>query len=162
MFKQQQQIAMFIAMFKTQMKPRVVSMQSFEHFDVIAMVDKSTDHWKVAVILLFLFTITLTGLKFQFFGKMHAREKEIQIVPPSRHFHGLYSYRLQLSNLVPRVSLSLSTTDQRARNHSVIVKYVTASSFCPTKYMFLKFCCYGQYDHNNFCGCKNSANNIFS
>ena len=55
---------MFIAMFKTQMKPRVVSMQSFEHFDVIAMVDKSTDHWKVAVILLFLFTITLTGLKF--------------------------------------------------------------------------------------------------
>ena len=142
---------MFIAMFKTQMKPRVVSLQSFEHFDVIAMVDKSTDHWKVAVILLFLFTIT-----------MHAREKEIQIVPPSRHFHGLYSYRLQLSNLVPRVSLSLSTTEQRARNHSVIVKYVTASSFCPTKYMFLKFCCYGQYDHNNFCGCKNSANNIFS
>ena len=51
-------------MFKTQMKPRVVSLQSFEHFDVIAMVDKSTDHWKVAVILLFLFTITLTGLKF--------------------------------------------------------------------------------------------------
>ena len=55
---------MFIAMFKTQMKPRVVSLQNFEHFDVIAMVDKSTDHWKVAVILLFLFTITLTGLKF--------------------------------------------------------------------------------------------------
>ena len=29
-------------MFKTQIKPRVVSLQSFEHFDVIAMVDKST------------------------------------------------------------------------------------------------------------------------
>ena len=44
---------MFIAMFKTQMKPRVVSLQSFEHFDFIAMVDKSTDHWKVVVDLFF-------------------------------------------------------------------------------------------------------------
>ena len=43
------------------MKPRVVSLQSFEHFDVIAMVDKSTDHWKVVVD--FFFTITLTVLK---------------------------------------------------------------------------------------------------
>ena len=46
------------------MKPQVVSLQSFEHFDVIAMVAKSTDHWKVVVKLFFLFTITLTGLKF--------------------------------------------------------------------------------------------------
>ena len=52
---------MFIAMFKTQMKPRVVSLQSFEHFDVIAIVDKSIDHWEVVVDLFF--TITLTVLK---------------------------------------------------------------------------------------------------
>ena len=35
------------------MKPRVVSLQSFEHFDVISMVNKSTDHWKVVVKLFF-------------------------------------------------------------------------------------------------------------
>ena len=150
---------MSIAMFKTQMKPRVVSLQSFEHFDVIAMVDKITDHWKVVVDLFFY--NNLDGFEVVVFRKNARARKKIQIGPPSRHFHGLYSYRLQLSNLVPRVSLSLSTTEQRARNHSVIVKYVTASSFCPTKYVFLKFCCYGQYDHNNFCRCKNSANNIF-
>ena len=44
---------MFIAMFKTQMKPRVVSLQSFEHFDVFAMVNKSTDHWKVVEVVVF-------------------------------------------------------------------------------------------------------------
>ena len=44
---------MSIAMFKTQMKPQVVSLQSFEHFDVTAMVDKITDHWKVVVDLFF-------------------------------------------------------------------------------------------------------------
>ena len=81
---------MFIAMFKTQMKPRVVSLQSFEHFDVIAMVDKSTDHWKVVVDLFF--CNNLDGFEVVVFGKTHAREKKIQIAPPSRHFHGLYSY----------------------------------------------------------------------
>ena len=64
---------MFIAMFKTQMKPRVVSLQSFEHFDVIAMVDKSTDHWKVVVDLFFY--NNLDGFEVVVFGKRHAREK---------------------------------------------------------------------------------------
>ena len=35
------------------MKPRVVSLQSFEHFDVIAMVDKSRDNGKLFTICLF-------------------------------------------------------------------------------------------------------------
>ena len=41
-------------MFKTQMKPQVVSLQSFEHFDVIAMVDKSRDNWKLPFVFFFL------------------------------------------------------------------------------------------------------------
>ena len=82
---------MFIAMFKTQMKPRVVSLQSFEHFDFIAMVDKSTDHWKVVVDLFFY--NNLDGFEVVIFRKnARARKKKIQIAPPSRHFHGLYSY----------------------------------------------------------------------
>ena len=81
---------MFIAMFKTQMKPRVVSLQSFEHFDVIAMVNKSTDHWKVVVDLFFY--NNLDGFEVVVFRKNARARKKIQIAPPSRHFHGLYSY----------------------------------------------------------------------
>ena len=37
-----------VAMFKTQVEPRAaVLLQSFEHFDVISIVDKSTDHRKL-------------------------------------------------------------------------------------------------------------------
>ena len=37
-----------VTMFKTQVEPRAaVSLQSFEHFDVISIVDKSTDHRKL-------------------------------------------------------------------------------------------------------------------
>ena len=65
---------MSIAMFKTQMKPRVVSLQSFEHFDFIAMVDKSTDHWKVVVDLFFY--NNLDGFEVVVFRKKaHARKK---------------------------------------------------------------------------------------
>ena len=35
-------------MFKTQVEPKAaVSLQSFEHFEVISFVDKSTDHRKL-------------------------------------------------------------------------------------------------------------------
>ena len=72
-------MGMIIAMIKTQMNSNVqiaiansnvhsnvqnsneTTSGSFEHFDVIAMVGKSTDHWKVVVD--FFFTITLTVLK---------------------------------------------------------------------------------------------------
>ena len=81
------------------MKPRVFSLQSFEHFDVIAMVDKSRDNGKLFTICLFFFVvaITLTVLNLHCsFSERHERGKiqiKIQIAPPSRHFHGLYSYR---------------------------------------------------------------------
>ena len=35
-----------VEIFKTQVEPRVL-LQSFEHFDVISTVDKSTDHGKL-------------------------------------------------------------------------------------------------------------------
>jgi len=44
------------------MKPRVVSLKSFEHFDVIAMVDKSRDNGKLLTICFFVVAITLTVL----------------------------------------------------------------------------------------------------
>ena len=45
-------------------------------------------------------------------GLRTIKESEKQIAPPSRHFHGLYSYRPELS------------TNQRARNPTVIVKFL--------------------------------------
>ena len=45
---------------------------------------------------------------FRFHGKSRAREREKPIMPPSRYFHGPYSYR--------------TSTNQRARNRSVIEK----------------------------------------
>ena len=69
---------MFIAMFKTQMKPRVVSLQSFEHFDFIAMVDKSTDHWKVVFDLFFY--NNLDGFEVVIFRKnARARKKKYKL-----------------------------------------------------------------------------------
>ena len=54
------------------------------------MVDKSTDHWKV-VVDLFLYN-NLDGFEVVVFRKNARAGKKIQIAPPSRHFHGLYSY----------------------------------------------------------------------
>ena len=96
---------------KTTSCRRVVSLQSFEHFDVISMVNKSTDHGKLLSVCFFTTTLAvLTSISIAIFWKMCAQKREKQIAPPSHHFRGLYSYRTWLS------------TNQRGRNDSVIVK----------------------------------------
>ena len=54
----------------------------------------------------------------KFLGKLNVQESEKQTSPPSHHFYGLYSYRPWLS------------TNQRARNHSVIVKQDMLTLYC--------------------------------
>ena len=67
--------------------------------------------WSIVVDLFFTTTLTVLMLfMLKFLWKSRAREREQQIAPPSRHFHGLLSYRTKLS------------TNQRARNRSFIVK----------------------------------------
>ena len=147
-------------MFKTQMKRRLVSLQGFEHFDVIALVDKSRDNGKLLTIcFVFIFCIDLDGLELVVFRKDASEEKcKLKYKLPHHHViltvctlidHGSPNSFPAFSHLRKPWEQGwwLSTTKQRARNHSVIVKYVIACLFCPPYYMFLKLSCYGQYYH---------------
>ena len=61
-------------------------MQSFEHFDALFMIDKSIERGKLLLIFPSLFKSMLVGI----LGKLRSQEKEKQIAPLSRHFHGLH------------------------------------------------------------------------
>ena len=75
---------------------RVVSLQSFEHLDVISMVDEGTDHGKLLFDLFFYHNMDTFDI----------------------HFHCNF-----LENLRPKKRKSkLRSTNQHVRNHSVIVK----------------------------------------
>ena len=61
----------------------VVSLQSFEHFDVISMADDRIDHGKLLSICLFIMTLTLFDFHFRWsFSENRAREKKLM-----RHHH---------------------------------------------------------------------------
>ena len=86
---------------------------SFEHFDVISMIHKNTNHGKclsICFLFVFFFTRTLTVLTSFFVSEKEKKE----IAPPSLHFHG-----------------RTLSTNQRARNRSVargiIVNYYFSS-----------------------------------
>ena len=64
--------------------------------------------WEIVVDLFFSITMPATSIEVS--QKLSRERKRKQIVPPSRHFHGLYSYRLELS------------TNHCMRNPSVIIK----------------------------------------
>ena len=73
----------------------MVSLQNFERFDIISIVNESTDLENNIVVDLF-FKITLTvlmSISFDVPQKItQTQEREKQIVPPSHHFCGLHSY----------------------------------------------------------------------
>ena len=98
-------------------------LQSFEHFDVISMVDKSIDH----VILKNNNIDSLDVLFWKFLRKSRARERKPNCAIMTSFLHGLYSYQTQSSRPVSvretqlkiltlclkYASLSLSSTRQQ-------------------------------------------------
>ena len=70
----------------------MVSLQSFEHFGVISLVDESSHHRKLLFICFF--TIILTVLmsnSIDVSQKIAHKERGKQFAPPPCHFHGRYS-----------------------------------------------------------------------
>ena len=70
----------------------MVSLQSFEHFGVVSLVDESSHHRKL--LLICFFTIILTVLMpnpIDVSQKIVHKERGKQIAPPLCHFHSRYS-----------------------------------------------------------------------
>ena len=95
-----------VNMFKTHCgttnRRRVVSLQRFEHFDVIPLVDKG-NHCRFVFLTMTVFYAHChyVPLRFVFFfGIARAQEKQIA----SRHFLGLYLFNIHLSSQPIRVS----------------------------------------------------------
>ena len=61
-------------------------MQSFEHFDALFTIDKSIERGK----LLMIFPSLFMSMLVEDSRKLRSQEKEKQIAPLSRHFHGLH------------------------------------------------------------------------
>ena len=69
----------------------MVSLQSFEHFGIVSLVDESSHHRKLSI---FFFTIILTVLmpsSIEVSQKIAHKEGGKQIAPPPCHFLGQYS-----------------------------------------------------------------------
>ena len=83
----------------TQVEPcmsrrRVVSLQRFEHLDIISMFDETIDHGKLFSICFYNNIDSFwRSFSLKFLGKSRAQERQNHIAPPSRHFLGLYSHR---------------------------------------------------------------------
>ena len=91
----------------TTTRRRVVSLQRFEHSDVIPLVDRCIDHRKSLSICFLTLTVFYANchyvpLRFLFFGIARAQEK--QIASTSRHFLGLYLFNIHLSSQTIRAS----------------------------------------------------------
>ena len=96
---------------KTTSCRRVVSLQSFEHFDVISMVNKSTDH--VVVRLFFYHNIDSFDVYFNcnFLENAHPKKRKTNCATITS-----FPWSVLLSNM------ALNQFNQRGRNDSVIVK----------------------------------------
>lgn len=73
----------------------MVLLQSFDHFEVICMVNKGIDYrWKVVIDLLFTKNIDnfFMFILVEVSQKIVCARNRKQIVLPSGHFHGLYFY----------------------------------------------------------------------
>ena len=91
----------------TTTRRRVVSLQRFEHSDVIPLVDRCIDHRKSLSICFLTLTVFYANchyvpLRFLFFGIARAQEK--QIASPSRHFLSLYFFNYHHSSQPIRAS----------------------------------------------------------